>query len=283
MRAVREWRNDGSRPLRISRQGRRHDVPCRAPAADAAVPSSACRRCPRCPKRTAKKVSSLSMITEAIEHADASKSSAHPSDRRNSRDRSAQPPMLDLIDAARSRRNGQPKAWQEWPCDAVAALPPVGEARRRADAGTAAPEGEISGLHPRAVFPQEGALTRRFWRVAMPLDRAELGVPASFALAATYTREVGVGVDRIWETCSIGSTCRHCTRHFDQRSAGRNRQLGLAGRAHESSGTASGYGAAGRLGERAVLRTHLCGQRCRSRNLDFAGGARTAADAGLVV
>ena len=164
------------------------------------------------PSARQKKVSSLTMITEAIEHADASKSSAHPSDRRNSRDRSAQPPMLDLIDAARSRRNGQPKAWQEWPCDAVAALPPVGEARRRADAGTAAPEGEISGLHPRAVFPQEGALTRRFWRVAMPLDRAELGVPASFALAATYTREVGVGVDRIWETCSIGSTCRHCTR-----------------------------------------------------------------------
>ena len=235
------------------------------------------------PSARQKKVSSLTMITEAIEHADASKSSAHPSDRRNSRDRSAQPPMLDLIDAARSRRNGQPKAWQEWPCDAVAALPPVGEARRRADAGTAAPEGEISGLHPRAVFPQEGALTRRFWRVAMPLDRAELGVPASFALAATYTREVGVGVDRIWETCSIGSTCRHCTRHFDQRSAGRNRQLGLAGRAHESSGMANGCGAAGRLGERAVLRTHLCGQRCRSRNLDFAGGARTAADAGLVV
>jgi hypothetical protein len=68
---------------------------------------------------------------------------------------------LDLIDAARSRRDGQPKAWQEWPCDAVAALPPVGAARRRADAGTAAPKGEISGLDPRAVFPREAALTRR--------------------------------------------------------------------------------------------------------------------------
>jgi hypothetical protein len=74
---------------------------------------------------------------------------------------SAQSPMLDLIDAARSRRNGQPKAWQEWPRDAVAALPPVGAARRRADAGTAAPKGEISGLDPRAVFPREAALTRR--------------------------------------------------------------------------------------------------------------------------
>lgn len=89
------------------------------------------------------------------------KAARTPSDRRSSRDRSAQPPMLDLIDAARSRRNGQPKAWQEWPCDAVAALPPVGEARRRADAGTPAPKGEISGLHPRAVFPREAALTRR--------------------------------------------------------------------------------------------------------------------------
>ena len=77
-------------------------------------------------------------------------------------DRPAPPGVLSLIDATRPRRNGQPKAWQEWPCDAVAALPPVGEARRRADAGTPAPKGEISGLHPRAVFPREAALTRRF-------------------------------------------------------------------------------------------------------------------------
>src|SRR5271167_488471 len=33
----------------------------------------------------------------------------------------------------------------------------------------------------------------------MPIDRAELKVPAALALAATYSREVGVGVDRIWE------------------------------------------------------------------------------------
>jgi phenylpropionate dioxygenase-like ring-hydroxylating dioxygenase large terminal subunit len=33
----------------------------------------------------------------------------------------------------------------------------------------------------------------------MPLDRAEPRVPASLALAATYTREVRVGIERIWE------------------------------------------------------------------------------------
>ena len=33
----------------------------------------------------------------------------------------------------------------------------------------------------------------------MPIDRAELRVPAALALGAVYTREVRVGVDRIWE------------------------------------------------------------------------------------
>jgi hypothetical protein len=33
----------------------------------------------------------------------------------------------------------------------------------------------------------------------MPIDRAELGVPAALALAAIYTREVRVGIGRIWE------------------------------------------------------------------------------------
>ena len=33
----------------------------------------------------------------------------------------------------------------------------------------------------------------------MPIDRAELRVPAGLALAAVYSREVRVGVDRIWE------------------------------------------------------------------------------------
>jgi hypothetical protein len=143
------------------------------------------------------------------------KAARTPSDRRSSRDRSAQPPMLDLIDAARSRRNGQPKAWQEWPCDAVAALPPVGEARRRADAGTPAPKGEISGLHPRAVFPREAAPTRRLEGSLCRSVAPNWGSLPRSKLAATYTREVGVGVDRIWEMCSIGSTCRHCTRRFD--------------------------------------------------------------------
>ena len=33
----------------------------------------------------------------------------------------------------------------------------------------------------------------------MPIDPADLGISDALALAATYTREVGVGVDRIWE------------------------------------------------------------------------------------
>jgi nitrite reductase/ring-hydroxylating ferredoxin subunit len=33
----------------------------------------------------------------------------------------------------------------------------------------------------------------------MPIDRVELGIPAALALAATYNREVRVGIDRIWE------------------------------------------------------------------------------------
>ena len=33
----------------------------------------------------------------------------------------------------------------------------------------------------------------------MPINRAEPGVPAPLALAATYSREVRVGIDRIWE------------------------------------------------------------------------------------
>jgi nitrite reductase/ring-hydroxylating ferredoxin subunit len=33
----------------------------------------------------------------------------------------------------------------------------------------------------------------------MPIHRVELGVPVALALAATYTREIPVGVDRIWE------------------------------------------------------------------------------------
>ena len=69
----------------------------------------------------------------------------------------------------------------------------------------------------------------------MPLGRAELGVPASLALAATYTREAGVVVDRIWETCSIGSTCRRCTRFTSTPWRSRNRQLGLADRADENT------------------------------------------------
>jgi hypothetical protein len=33
----------------------------------------------------------------------------------------------------------------------------------------------------------------------MPVDRTQLGVPAALALAAVYTREIRVSIDRIWE------------------------------------------------------------------------------------
>ena len=177
--------------------------------------------------------------------------------------------MLDLIDAARSRRNGQPKAWQEWPCHAVAALPPVGEARRRADAGTAAPKGEIAGLHPRAVFPREAALTRRFGG----RDRAELGSLTRSHLPRPMLAKSVSGSTEFGKRARVGAPAGTARDALRPRPACRNRQLGLAVRAHESSGMANGCGAAGRPGERAVLRTHLCGQRCRSRNLDFAGGS----------
>src|SRR3984893_10636737 len=49
---------------------------------------------------------------------------------------------LDFVDAAGPRRDGQPEAWQEWPCIEVAAFSPVGaargRARTRADAGARA-------------------------------------------------------------------------------------------------------------------------------------------------
>ena len=132
-------------------------------------------------------------------------------------------------------------------------------------------------------FPARSRADPKVWRVAMPLGRAELGVPASLALAATYTREVGVGSTEFGKRAQLGAPAGTARDALRPRRVCRNRQLGLAGRAHESSGTANGYGAAGLPGERAVLRTRHCGQRCRSRNLDFAGGARTAADGSLVL
>jgi hypothetical protein len=33
----------------------------------------------------------------------------------------------------------------------------------------------------------------------MPVDRTQLGLPAALALAAVYTREIRVSIDRIWE------------------------------------------------------------------------------------
>ena len=50
-----------------------------------------------------------------------------------------------------------------------------------------------------SCFPAKNRADPKDWRVAMPIDRAEPGVPAPLALAATYTREVRVGIDRIWE------------------------------------------------------------------------------------
>jgi hypothetical protein len=50
-----------------------------------------------------------------------------------------------------------------------------------------------------SCFPARNRADPKDWRVAMPIDRAEPGVPAPLALAGTYTREVRVGIDRIWE------------------------------------------------------------------------------------
>src|SRR5262249_4237523 len=74
------------------------------------------------------------------------------------RGRRAAHTVLKLTNAAGPRRNGQPQAWQERSCDAVAAFSLACAARGRADAGTVAPKDEISRLDARAVFPREAAL-----------------------------------------------------------------------------------------------------------------------------
>src|SRR5215470_6053435 len=50
---------------------------------------------------------------------------------------------------------------------------------------------EISHADPRE-------LSKRL-EAAMPMVCTQLGVPPTLALAATYTREARVGIDRIWE------------------------------------------------------------------------------------
>src|SRR5215472_5923939 len=83
---------------------------------------------------------------------------------------------VDATNAARPRRNREPQAWAQWPCDQVAAISAMGAARRRAEAGAFAPEDQISPLDPRAVFRREIAMTRA---VARQPDRTELGVPTA--------------------------------------------------------------------------------------------------------
>jgi ribosomal protein S18 acetylase RimI-like enzyme len=53
-----------------------------------------------------------------------------------------------VSDAAGSRRNGQPEAWPERPCNAVAAVSPVGAPGGRAPARDKAPESEGLQLDP---------------------------------------------------------------------------------------------------------------------------------------
>jgi hypothetical protein len=135
-----------------------------------------------------------------------------------------------------------------------------------------------------SCFPARSRADPKVWRFARPIG--ELGAPASLALAATYIREVGVEVDRILETCSIGSTCRHCTRCTSTTSSLSKPAAGAGGsssRKHQDGATANGYGAAGRPDERAVLRTHPCaGNGAGAEIWILLEGARTAADGSLV-
>jgi len=126
--------------------------------------------------------------------------------------------MLSLIDAARPRRNGQPKARQKWPCDAVAAFSAMGSPQRRSDDGKAAPKGESSRLDPRAVFPRETALTPKSWG---PSCRSILPTWESLTLSRSpppIPARSGSGSTEFGKTCSIGSTCQHCTRFFSTTS-----------------------------------------------------------------
>ena len=56
-----------------------------------------------------------------------------------------------VSDAAGSRRYGQPEAWQERPCNTLAAVSPVGTAGGRASARDEASESEVLRLDPRVV------------------------------------------------------------------------------------------------------------------------------------
>jgi RimJ/RimL family protein N-acetyltransferase len=56
-----------------------------------------------------------------------------------------------VSDAAGSRRDGQPEAWQKRPCNAVAAVSPVGATGGRAPARDEAPETEVLQLDSRPV------------------------------------------------------------------------------------------------------------------------------------
>ena len=64
--------------------------------------------------------------------------------------------VLDFVDAARPRWDGQPETRPERPRDTVAAVSLVGSAGGGAGAGADAPQGEIRRLLVRAVFPRKG-------------------------------------------------------------------------------------------------------------------------------
>jgi hypothetical protein len=65
-----------------------------------------------------------------------------------------------VSDAAGSRRYGQPEAWQERPCNTVAAVSPVGATGGRAAARDEACESEVLRLDPRVVCERAAALKR---------------------------------------------------------------------------------------------------------------------------
>lgn len=183
------------------------------------------------------------------------------------------------------------KVAEEWAAESMAGVAMRRSRRASACRRGSTPSGCRNGSAQRrnfwtpsaSCFPARSRADPKVWRVAMPLGSRRTGGPClPRTCRDLYSRSrcrsrPNLGNVLDWEHLpALYETLR-------PRPACRNRQLGLAGRAHESSGTANGYGAAGRPGERAVLRTHPCGQRCRSRNLDFAGGARTAADGSLVL
>ena len=115
----------------------------------------------------------------------------------------------------------------------------------------------------------------------MAVDREALQVPPSLELAVTYTREVGAGVERIWENCSTGASAGIARDVFQCGRAYRDRRLGVArGADQESRYARSAHGPrdAGGPRGRPIPRADPRRRRRGDRDLDIAEGAGTASD-----